>query len=188
MAPSEASSQTFYRCIDEDGYETIADHPQYGQSCKSLQSHEEPKSTRQDEKGAAKGQSPDAKKTKIIVRGNRVLVPASIAYGDREVQVHLVIDTGAAFSVINSDISDQLYIKLYNAPKVKARVVGGAMIDVSVIRLKSITIGPHTIPDCHIAVVVNEGDDTGYDGLLGMDILAGYSFRIDLANQVIVWM
>ena len=188
MSPETAWSQKFYVCTDRDGLETISDHPQYGQTCKSLTSHEETRSPQRTATDEPQKPSQDSRKTKITVRGNQILVPVTVAYEDREVEAQLVLDTGAMVSIINSDVSDQLYIKLYNAPKAKARVVGGAVIDVSVIRLKSLTIGPHTIPNCSVAVVVNEGDDPGYDGLLGMDILKGYSFRVDIANEVIVWM
>ena len=186
--PNAAWPQTFYVCTTQDGDETTSDHPLYGQTCKALRSQEEPKSPQPRNGEPVQEPLENNRKTKITVRGNQILVPVTVAYEDREVEAQLVLDTGAMVSIINSDVSDQLYIKLYNAPKAKARVVGGAVIDVSVIRLKSLTIGPHTIPNCTVAVVVNEGDAPGYDGLLGMDLLKGYSFRIDIANGVIVWM
>src|SRR4030066_332502 len=80
-----------------------------------------------------------------------LLMPAIVHAGtfyscvDREVDVQFVMDTGAEGTTISTDIADELYINLNKAAKAKARVVGGAIIDVDVVKIDSIKIGPHTI-------------------------------------------
>ncbi len=166
----------------------MSDHPKQGFACKQLQGYEEEKSTGEGRQGKRDIQSlRDERTTKITVQRNRVVVPATIIYRGNEVEIKFVMDTGAEGTTISTDIADQLYINLYKAPKAKARVVGGGIIDVSVVKIDALTIGPHTIRDYHIAVVPQEGDAVSYDGLLGMDILGKFSFHVDMKNQVIIW-
>ena len=114
------------------------------------------------------------------------MVPATLVYGKNEVDVQFVMDTGATGTAINTDIADRLSMNLSKARKEKARVVGGT-IEVSVVRINSLTIGPHTIRDCSIAVIPQEGYTADNDGLLGMDVLGKFSHRVDLGKQVIIW-
>jgi len=125
--------------------------------------------------------------TKVKIRGNRVLVPATLAWGGREVDVHLVLDTGSSATVIYAGIADQLSMDLGRARKARVQVVGGAVIEARVVRLNSLTVGPHTIQNRDIVVVPHEGPAAGYDGLLGMDVLRGLKYRVDFKKQHIIW-
>ena len=129
----------------------------------------------------------DYKITKIIVRGNQVLVPAILMYGSREVSVHLLLDTGATATAIHDEIAGRLYINLYKAKKAKGEVVGGAVIEASIIRMDILKIGPHTIRNMDIFIVPYNGSSAKFDGLLGMDVLGRLSYKIDFAKQVIIW-
>ena len=152
---------TFYNCTDKEGNITISDYPKGGQTCKQVQTYEETKSVQEEnttrERVKSTRVSPGGGTTNVTVRGNRVLVPATLAYGKNEVDVHFVMDTGATGTAINTDIADQLSINLSNARKRKAGVVGGT-IEVSVVRINSLTIGPHTIRDLNIAVIPEDGE------------------------------
>jgi clan AA aspartic protease (TIGR02281 family) len=190
--PEMIYAGTFYNCTDKEGNITISDYPKGGQTCKQVQTYEETKSVQEEnttrERIKSTIVSPGGGTTNVTVRGNRVLVPATLAYGKNEVDVQFVMDTGATGTAINTDVANQLSINLSKARKQKAGVVGGT-IEISVVRINSLTIGPHTIRDLNIAVIPEDGE--GYtrnnDGLLGMDVLGKFSFRVDLANQVIIW-
>jgi len=178
----------FYSCTDKEGNEILSDHPKQGFTCRQIGGFEEEKSTREGRPAKKDIQeSADERTTKITVQGNRVVVPATIIYKGNEAEVKFVMDTGAEATTVSADVADQLYINLYKAPKAKARVVGGGIIDVSVVKIDALMIGPHTIRDYHIAVVPQEGDAVSYDGLLGMDVLGKFSFHVDMKNQVIIW-
>jgi predicted aspartyl protease len=125
--------------------------------------------------------------TKVEVRGNKVLVPATLAYGGYEVDVHLVLDTGATRTLIHTDIADQLSINLGKARKTQVRVVGGAVIEARMVRVNSLTVGPHTNRNWDILVVPHQGSAARYDGLLGMDVLRGLKYRVDFKRQLIIW-
>jgi predicted aspartyl protease len=125
--------------------------------------------------------------TKVIIRGNTVLVPVTLAYGGHEVDVHLVLDTGASKTTIHTEIADQLSMNLSKARKAQMRIVGGAVIEARVVKMNRLTVGPHTKRNWDILVVPHEGSAASYDGLLGMDVLRGLKYRVDFKKQVILW-
>jgi clan AA aspartic protease (TIGR02281 family) len=125
--------------------------------------------------------------TKVQIRGNTVLVPATLVYGGNEVDVHLVLDTGASRTTINTEIADQLSMNLSKERKAQVRVVGGAVIEARLVKMNRLTVGPHTKRNWDILVVPHKGSAAGHDGLLGMDVLRGLKYRVDFIKQVIIW-
>ena len=125
--------------------------------------------------------------TKVQIRGNSVLVPLTLVYGGNEVDVHLLLDTGASVTTIYSEIAEQLFINLSKARKARVQVVGGGVIEASVVRIDSLTVGPHTKRNWDIVVVPHKGSAARYDGLLGMDVLRGLKYKVDFKKQVIIW-
>jgi clan AA aspartic protease (TIGR02281 family) len=125
--------------------------------------------------------------TKVQIRGNSVLVPVTLVYGRNEADVHLLLDTGAAATTIHTEVADRLSLDLNRARKARVQVVGGGVIEASVIRIDSLTVGPHTKRNWNIFVVPHKGSTARYDGLLGMDVLRGLKYRVDFKKQVIVW-
>ncbi|MBN1546667.1 MAG: clan AA aspartic protease [Syntrophaceae bacterium] len=126
-------------------------------------------------------------RTKVVIRGNRVIVPVTLEYGNSEVTAELLLDTGATGTAINTDIADQLSINLSKVRKTLVQVVGGAVIESSVVRIRNLTVGPHTKRNWNIFVVPHNGPSAQFDGLLGMDVLRGLKYRIDFKNQFIIW-
>lgn len=125
--------------------------------------------------------------TKVQIRGNSVLVPVTLVYGGNEVDVHLLLDTGATATTIHSEIADQLSINLSKARKARLQVVGGGVIEASMVTINSLTVGPHTKRNWDIVVVPHKGSAARYDGLLGMDVLRGLKYKVDFKKQVIIW-
>ena len=125
--------------------------------------------------------------TKVQIRGNSVFVPVTLANGGNEVDVHLLLDTGAAATLIHTEVAEKLYLDLGKAKKTHVQVVGGALISASVIRISSLTVGPHTKRNWNIVVVPHKGSGMRYDGLLGMDVLRGLKYKVDFKKQVIIW-
>lgn len=125
--------------------------------------------------------------TKVKIRGNTVLVPVTLAYGGYDVNVHLVLDTGASKTTINTEIAEQLTLDLSRARKARVQVAGGAVLEARMVKMNSVTVGPHTKRNWDILVVSHKGPAAGHDGLLGMDVLRGLKYRVDFNKQVIVW-
>jgi predicted aspartyl protease len=175
---------TFYQCLDKDGNQTLLDFPADGQTCTQIGTYEEMTGAPRENKAIV---STHDKVTKIIVKGNQVFVPVTLVYGSEEVNVNLLMDTGATGTTIHSEIADKLYINLYEAKKAKGEVVGGGIIEGSIVKMDILKIGPHTIRNRNILFIPYEGHAAKFDGLLGMDVLGKLNYNIDLAKQVITW-
>ncbi len=125
--------------------------------------------------------------TKVTVIGNSVLVPVTLVYQANQIEVQLLLDTGASGTVINTEIADRLNVNLSTARKTRGRVLGGAVIEARQVTLSRITVGPYTKDNAVIFVVRHEGPAAKYDGLLGMDVLRGLKYTVDLEKQIILW-
>lgn len=175
---------TFYTCTDKKGNDSLSSYPVDGQTCVEFRTDEEKTSKQGDNKTII---PPDDNITKIIVKGNQVLVPVTLIYDSNEVNVHLLLDTGASGTTIYTNIADQLYINLNKAKKAKGKVVGGSIIDANIITINSLKVGPHTFYKRDIFIVHQEASTAKSDGLLGMDLLRELSYKIDFAKQIIIW-
>jgi predicted aspartyl protease len=182
--PLFVDAGTFYHCLDDRGNETLLDSPIDGQKCTPMQTYEETKVLKKETKTTV---SSEDRITKITVKGNQILVPVTLINGNTEETVTLLLDTGAQGTLIHNEVADRLYINLGKARKIKAEVVGGTSLDASIINIDTIKIGPHTLHNKNIAVVPYEGRAARFDGLLGMDFLGRFGYRIDLAKQIIIW-
>jgi predicted aspartyl protease len=125
--------------------------------------------------------------TKVTVIGNSVLVPVTLVYQGNQIDVQLLLDTGASGTVINTEIADRLNVNLSTARKTRGRVVGGAVIEAYQVMLSRITVGPHTKENAVIFAVRHTGPAAKYDGLLGMDVLRDLKYIVDLEKQIITW-
>jgi clan AA aspartic protease (TIGR02281 family) len=125
--------------------------------------------------------------TKVTVIGNSVLVPVTLVYQGNQVDVQLVLDTGATGTVIHGEIADRLNMDLSTARKIRAMVAGGAVIDGYQVTLSRLTVGPHAKENIAVFVVSHKGPSAKYDGLLGMDVLRGLKYSVDLEKQLILW-
>ncbi len=125
--------------------------------------------------------------TPVTIEGNQVLVPVSFGYGSRSVQAVLLLDTGASFTSLHSDVASRLDISLDHAPKTLGQVYGGGLIVAKTANLAYLTVGPHTRRDVSVRFVDHNGPPVRFDGLLGMDVLRNYRYHIDFTNQRIVW-
>ena len=125
--------------------------------------------------------------TKVTVVGNSVLVPVTLAYQGNQLDVRLLLDTGAAGTFINTDIADRLHINLSTARRAQAQVLGGTFIEASQVTLSRIKVGPHTRQNAVAFVIREQGPVVKRDGLLGLDLLRGFKYHVDFEKQLILW-
>ena len=123
--------------------------------------------------------------TPVVIRGNHVLVPATLGYEDNEVQALLLLDTGATIIALHQHIADQLNIASYRVAK--AQVAGGKTVRFKLARLSYIQIGPNRIENIQAGIIKYKGPKVDHNGLLGMNFLRRYPYRVDYKKRVIKW-
>ena len=82
----------------------------------------------------------EQRKCKVVIKGNRVLVPVVLGYGGNEIEVFLLLDTGASITALHKDIADQLDIR--SSHKAKLRVIGGKTFTSNITKLNYVNVGP----------------------------------------------
>jgi predicted aspartyl protease len=123
--------------------------------------------------------------TKVEIVQNRILVPVTLGYSGNEVQTTLILDTGATLTVLHKEIADQLGMTSLKAGS--SQVAGGSVIRSDLGRLSYLKVGEITMKDPNVLIIGYEGPPTAHSGLLGMNFLRNFEYRIDYREGLIRW-
>jgi tetratricopeptide (TPR) repeat protein len=137
------------------------------------------------ERGAGGGA--EGSLTEVRIVRNTVLVPVTLVHGGQTAQARLVLDTGAARTVITPRVAAQLGIRLDQAPVERMRVADGRGVAARAVRVDRVETGPHAKSGMVVVVMDQQGPAPGFDGLLGMDFLRDLRYHVDFTNRVIIW-
>ncbi len=123
--------------------------------------------------------------TRIMLDGNRIIVPVTIGNDGLEAEAHLLLDTGASQIVLHRALAEQLHIMAVK--KGMARLAGGQNIYAELGRVDFFKVGPYNQKNTLVLIIAHAGAHIDYDGLLGMNFLKEVEYAIDYKNQVIRW-
>jgi len=123
--------------------------------------------------------------TKVVIDGNRILVPVTLGNTGIEITTLLLLDTGASQIVLFREIAEQLNIIALQ--KGLAQVAGGKSIYSELGRVDYFNVGPISMKNANVLVINHEGPPLKHNGLVGMNFLSNVEYSIDFQNQVIRW-
>ena len=105
--------------------------------------------------------------TPVTIESNRVFVPVTIGNNGLEIEVSLLLDTGASGTVVYRDIADQLNIVAHQ--KGLSQMASGQKVYTEVGRVSYIKVGPKKLMNANILIINYEGPPESFSGLLGMN-------------------
>lgn len=123
--------------------------------------------------------------TSVIIKNNRILVPATLGNNGQQVEALLLLDTGASHLTLLRSVATRLHI--VTLQKGLSQLADGKTVQTEMGRLGFIRIGPLKLENAAVIIIPDEGPATAFNGLLGMNILSGVHYTIDYQNQLIRW-
>lgn len=123
--------------------------------------------------------APTSYKIPLRRAGNAMLVEAVV---DRTRQAHLLLDTGAEFTVLSTAVARSLALNLKDAAVVPLRSASGEFF-APMMKVQSITVGDAAVHD--VEVIIHDATP-GLDGLLGMSFLDNFLVTISASDHKLI--
>lgn len=123
--------------------------------------------------------------TPVKIIRNQVIVPVKIRLKRKEVELNLLLDTGASITLLHQQGIERLNVVKTRSRR--AKVADGSIVAIEVAKMTELTVGPISLQNIPVAILENKSRRLQFDGLLGTDVLRHHPYNIDFDNQQIVW-
>jgi clan AA aspartic protease (TIGR02281 family) len=114
-------------------------------------------------------------------RGNSMMVEVTL---NRREKTLLVLDTGCSDTQISSTIARRLGIDSRKGEPILCRIANGRVVSGRAVLLKELRVGDVRLQNVR-AIILNEEQTGGHDGLLGMSFLDHFVFKIDTQREIL---
>lgn len=129
---------------------------------------------------------PIANSTPVIITENRVIVPVTITFRGRSVEMRLLLDTGATVTSISENFASQLGVNGSDVREGKTTVADGRSVVSFRFKADSLAVANNILQDADTFILPGSGGK-GYDGLLGMNFLKNFRYHVNFNQSVIEW-
>lgn len=98
-----------------------------------------------------------------------------------------IVDTGASSTVISTKLARKLGIREDAGIAISAQLADGRIVEARTVIVGEIRVGRARVFDTEV-VILDDFEDTGFDGLLGMSFLGHFTVKIDnQENKLILY-
>ncbi len=115
--------------------------------------------------------------------GRSYTVDVTIINGYDEVDFRLIIDTGASLTLLTPEAAERLDIVVDDIERRQRLATPGGLVDAPLYQIEALAVGQEIVWDLPIAIVPLGIGGGLVDGLMGMDFLGKFDFKIDQDNQ-----
>lgn len=175
VRPPEAPAGSFYTYTDDRGTIHLVDDP------------DRVPAAYRSSLTATRRSLPGETVTPVLIRGNQVLVPVRLSHRGRSVEALLVLDTGASLTAISGRLAERLGIDPGETRPGSFLLADGRTVESAEIVVETISAGPRSLERLRLLILPGGDEGARADGLLGMNYLRHFRYRVDFGRRAIEW-
>lgn len=115
--------------------------------------------------------------------GRHFTVDVTMINGYDEVDFRLMIDTGASLTLLTPEAAERLDIVVDDIERRQRLATPGGLVEAPLYQIEALAVGQEIVWDLPIAIAPLETGEGLIDGLIGMDFLGKFDFKIDQDKQ-----
>jgi len=119
---------------------------------------------------------------KLVKRGKSFATEVLL---NRKITAELIVDTGAADTVISSSLAKKVGIPFNKGQNVLCQVADGRIVNGKQVIIREVRVGGAKVYNVQ-AVVLDSGERSNSPGLLGMSFLNNFVFKVDTEKELLV--